>query len=101
MQGSEVKNSYGQVLIPLMLGLRRGTTVTAKMKGYDDASWEFEASGDTLPPHVFVMTRPVAPERPVVHERPIPTAAFVAGGVSAALLLTGATSIRSQEHNDL
>ena len=59
------------------------------MPGYLDQEWEFEAADAALPPHVFQMVKPAAVERPVVRERPIPTSAYVAGGATLALLITG------------
>jgi hypothetical protein len=103
VSGGEVRNSYGDARQTLELGLRRGHhIITAKLPGYVDGSWEFEASGATLAPHVFTMQKETAPERPMVQERPVPTLAYVTGGVSLGLLLCGGYfGIRAlQQHND-
>jgi hypothetical protein len=89
VEGQDVRNLYGPVLTPLTLALRRGHhVITARMNGYQDQQWEFEASGTTLPPRVFTMTKPVV-ERPPTRERPTPISAYVAGGVTLALAATG------------
>jgi hypothetical protein len=101
--GGEVRNSYGDVAKPIDVGLRRGHhVITARLAGYVDATWEFEASGANLPPHVFAMQKEAAPERPMITERPVPTAAYVSGAVTLGLLLTGGFfGLRAlQEHND-
>jgi len=88
--GGEVRNSYGEATQPIDLSLRRGHhVITAKLPGYQEQKWEFEASGAALPPHNFVLEKETEPERPVVRERPVPTAAYVSGAVTLGLLLTG------------
>jgi hypothetical protein len=94
VQGAPVHNNYGEVSAPMDLGLRRGHhVVRAKLAGYQDAEWDFDAAGgETLPPHVFHLQKNASATldvTPRVSERPIPTAAYVVGGVSGALLLTG------------
>jgi hypothetical protein len=48
------------------------------------------------------MEKEAAPERPMIRERPVPTAAYVSGAVTLGLLLTGGFfGLRAlQEHND-
>lgn len=102
VQGPDVRNSYGQADAPIVLGLRRGHhVITAKLPGYLDAQWEFEASGATLPPHVFSLVKPTV-ERQVVRERPLPTGAYVSGAVTLGLVLTGTiVGIKAlQDHSD-
>jgi hypothetical protein len=102
VQGPDVRNSYGDAEAPLVLWLRRGHhVITAKLAGYLDAEWEFEASGATLPPHVFEMIKPTV-LTPVVRERPLPTGAYVSGGTTIGLVLIGAiTGIKAlQDHSD-
>jgi hypothetical protein len=104
VEGVEVRNAYGEVLGPITLGLRHGRhAVTAKMPGYLDQQWEFEASGTTLAPHVFTMVKPAPVEqRATLRERPLPTAAYVAGaatlGLAATGLVVGLAAL--QKHND-
>jgi hypothetical protein len=109
---SEVHNSYGQATAPLTLGLRRGHhIVTARLLGYRDAIWEFEASaGDNLPPQVLKLVptevtpakEPDKTGRAVTYERPIPKYVYVSGGVSATLLVAGTVFglVALKEHSD-
>jgi hypothetical protein len=97
VQGSEVRNAYGEFLAPKDVGLRHGHhTIIAKLQGYLDQQWDFEATGATMPPHVFKMEKP-QPAAPgpfhvisIVRERPIPTGAWISGAVTVALAGTGA-----------
>jgi hypothetical protein len=94
IEGNDVRNAYGQATAPLTLGLRRGHhVITARLDGYVDQRWEFEASGTTLPPHVFTMAKvesalPAAP-RETTATRPVPTAAWVSGAVTLGLATAG------------
>jgi hypothetical protein len=102
VQGPDVRNSYGKADGPIVLGLRRGHhVITAKLPGYLDAQWEFEASGGALPAHVFELVKPQV-ERQVVRERPVPTGAYVSGVVTLGLILTGTVvGIKAlQDHSD-
>jgi hypothetical protein len=98
IEGTDIHNAYGEASAPLALGLRRGHhVITARLAGYLDQQWEFEASGTTLPPHVFTMVKPapVAPAFPQTgpigetSARPIPTAAWVSGVATLGLAATG------------
>lgn len=91
VQGLDIRNSYGQALGPLTLGLRRGHhIITARLTGYVDQQWEFDTNDPVLEPHVFTMVRPVEPERrETVRERPIPTSAYILGGGALALAAGG------------
>jgi hypothetical protein len=103
VQGPDVRNTYGDAEAPLVLWLRRGHhVITAKLPGYLDAQWEFEASGTTLPPHLFEMVKPTVALAPVVRERPLPVAAYVSGGTTIALVLAGTVlGIKAlQDHSD-
>ncbi|HEY6462632.1 MAG TPA: hypothetical protein VIY73_20830 [Polyangiaceae bacterium] len=108
IEGTDVRNLYGAANAPMELGLRRGHhVISARLPGYVEQRWEFEASGTTLPPHVFTMVRfgsaqPAAPVPEVPRSRPIPTAAYVTGGVSLGLLVTATISglAAVQKHND-
>jgi hypothetical protein len=102
IEGADVRNAYGEALAPLNLALRHGHhVITARMAGFQDQQWEFDASGTALPPHVFTLTRPVSADRPV-RERPTPVSAYVAGGVTLTLAVTGAVFglTALQKHND-
>jgi len=93
IEGNDVRNAYGQATAPLTLGLRRGHhVITARLEGYVDQRWEFEASGTTLPPHVFTMVKPavttVTPMETTA-SRPLPTAAYISGAVTLGLATAG------------
>lgn len=92
IEGNDVRNAYGQASEPLTLGLRRGHhVITAHLDGYVDQRWEFEASGTTLPPHVFTLVKPALPAVPVetTASRPLPTSVYVSGAVTLGLVATG------------
>jgi hypothetical protein len=92
IEGNDIKNAYGQATQPLTLGVRRGHhVITARMEGYVDQRWEFEASGTTLPPHVFSMVKPVVTvsSSETTASRPMPTAAYVSGGLTLGLATAG------------
>ncbi|HEY8086532.1 MAG TPA: hypothetical protein VIF09_01765 [Polyangiaceae bacterium] len=111
IDGTDIRNAYGEAKAPLVLGIRRGHhVITARLAGYVDQQWEFEASGTTLPPHVFTMIRPAQPGAAVLPvippqatlTRPIPTAAYISGAVTLGLAATGAVigMAAIQKHND-
>jgi hypothetical protein len=103
VEGADIKNSYGSALTPLSLGLRHGHhVVTARLAGYVDQPWEFDATEATAAPHVFTMTKPTLADRAVVRERPIPAAAYVVGGLTAALAIGGAVTgvLALSKHSD-
>jgi hypothetical protein len=103
VEGAEVRNVYGEILEPKQLGLRHGHhTIVAKLKGYLDQQWEFEATGSEMPPHVFHMEKPQANVVALVRERPIPTSVWVSGVVTLGLAGTGAVLgiAALQKHND-
>jgi hypothetical protein len=105
IEGNDIRNDYGQATGPLTLGLRRGHhVITARLEGYVDQRWEFEASGTTLPPHVFTMVKPAVTVTPTetTSSRPLPTAAYVSGaatlGLATAGLVFGLVALSA--HND-
>jgi hypothetical protein len=110
IEGNDIRNAYGQASAPMVLGLRRGRHVmTARLDGYLDQHWEFEASGTTLPPHIFAMVRtapstpsPIATRRETIMTRPVPVAAWVAGAATVGIAATGALIgvVAMQKHND-
>jgi hypothetical protein len=92
IEGNDIRNAYGQAKAPLTLGLRRGHhVITARLEGYVDQRWEFEASGTTLPPHSFTMVKTVVSVAPMetTPSRPVPTAAWVSGAVTLGLATAG------------
>jgi hypothetical protein len=106
IQGDEIRNSYGEVLTPLTILLRHGHHVMkARLPGYADQEWEFEANGSVMPAHVFQMQRPPPPPVPIqtiVHARPVPTSAYVVGGASLLLAAAGAVVgvLALKKHDD-
>ncbi len=103
VEGPDVRNSYGSILTPTTLGLRHGHhVITARLQGYLDQQWEFDASESTAPPHTFAMIKPAVADRPTIRERPVPTGAYVAGGATIALALGGAFfgALALQRHSD-
>ncbi len=103
IQGTEVRNSFGEASTPKELGLRHGHhVVIARLRGYLDQQWEFDATGSAMPPHVFRMERPASNMVSFVRERPIPAAAYVSGIVTLGLAGTGALLgiVALQKHKD-
>jgi hypothetical protein len=103
VEGPDVRNSYGSILTPTALGLRHGHhIITARLAGYLDQPWEFDATESTAPPHVFTMTKPIVADQQMVRERPLPTAAYVSGGATIALAIGGAFfgALALQKHSD-
>ncbi len=95
VQGQEIRNVYGPIVgpSPTVLGLRRGHhTLTARLDGYLDQSWEVDALDPSGPAHVFVMQKPAVFGPRFAMERPIPTSAFVVGGLTLALAIGGAVT---------
>jgi hypothetical protein len=91
IEGGDIRNTYGEAKASLVLGLRRGHhLITARLPGYLDQQWEFEASGTTLPPHAFTMVKPEPLPRAVTASRPIPVAAYASGAATLGLAITGA-----------
>jgi hypothetical protein len=98
VQGPEIRNAYGELMSPMVLGLRRGHhAITAKLAGYIDQTWEFDTADEQPPPHVFTMIKPFVAGATTIRERPIPTAAWITGGIAVALgvgsAVTGALAI--------
>jgi hypothetical protein len=86
VQGPEIRNIYGELSHPTAVGLRRGHhTLTARLAGYSDQTWEIDTADAPSAPHVFVMIAPSAPGPTYVRGRPIPAAAWVTGGLALAL----------------
>ncbi len=103
VEGSEIRNTYGEFLTPREIGLRHGHhTITARLHGYLDQQWEFEATGSAMSPHVFRMEHPPSNVVAVTGERPIPMSAWVSGAITLGLAGTGAILglAALQKHND-
>jgi hypothetical protein len=106
VQGADIRNVYGPLTAETTLGIRRGHhTVTAKLAGYLDQTWEFDANDQAPPPHAFVMVKPLPPVARTVRERPIPTAAWVTGGIAGVLAISGAVTgslalVEHQQYKD-
>jgi hypothetical protein len=103
VEGQDIKNSYGKATAPIVLGLRHGHhTITARLQGYIDQQWEFDATESAAPPHVFAMVKPTIAEPLVIHERPIPTSAWVSGSLTLGLAIAGASFgvIALSKHSD-
>jgi hypothetical protein len=106
VQGADIRNVYGPLTAETTLGVRRGHhTITAKLAGYLDQTWEFDASDQAPPPHAFVMVKPLVAVPRTVRERPIPTAAWVTGGVAGVLAIGGAVTgalalVEHQQYKD-
>ena len=102
VQGEEVRNVYPAMTVPVSLGLRRGHHVlTAKLTGYVDQSWEFDAIDGAPSAHTFYMVKTPAAEPQYVRERPVPASAYVAGGITVALAIGGAVmgALALSEHD--
>jgi hypothetical protein len=91
--GERVVNTYGPASQPLALGVHAGHHIlVARLSGYGDAEWEFEAGGGDLGSHALQL-KSLAPARvqgpdarPVSRtERPIPTSVVVGAGFTVAL----------------
>jgi hypothetical protein len=102
VEGQDVRNAYGPLLMPLALSLRHGHhVITARLNGYPDQQWEVEATGATLEPHVFTLVKATV-SRSFVHERPTPVGAYVGGAITLGLAATGSVFglIAIQKRND-
>jgi hypothetical protein len=103
IEGPDVRNTYAPSPGTMQLGLRRGHhIITARLAGYLDQQWEFDASESTAPFHVFTLVKPAIAERGTVRERPLPTAAYISGGATIALAIGGAVvgALALQKHSD-
>lgn len=113
VRGERVTNIYGPLSQPQKLGIRQGShQITAKLDGYVDQVWEFEAGSTEIPPHTFTMKKvesgavaatPVptpgapatgtqvqpAPETTAAASRPIPTGVYI-GAAATGVLTAGA-----------
>jgi hypothetical protein len=98
VQEARVVNTYGPVSAPMELGIRRGRhTLVAKLAGYPDQRWDFDANGGTLEAHVFRFKTPAAqavaaaPDQVRSTVGPTsPTGIWVAGALTVALGTAGA-----------
>ncbi|HEY4013893.1 MAG TPA: hypothetical protein VGM06_11190 [Polyangiaceae bacterium] len=106
VQGDEIRNSYGEILTPLSILLHHGHHVMkARLPGYADTDWEFEASGTVMPAHVLQMVRPPPPPAvapAIARSRPVPTGVYVLGGATVLLAAAGAVVgvLALKKHDD-
>jgi hypothetical protein len=126
VRGERVTNIYGPIAQSQKLGIRQGShQITAKLDGYVDAVWEFDAGSAEIPPHTFTLKKvesgavaanpaptpanpttvaPVqsAPETPVATSRPIPTGVYIGaaatGALAAGAVVTGILALG--KHSD-
>jgi hypothetical protein len=95
VRGERITNVYGPVDGKTSIGLRPGHhVITARLAGYDEATWEVEAYAGGRDEHAFAMRKTVvaAPAGPAV-ERPTPSVApWVVMGGGGAMLAAGAIS---------
>jgi hypothetical protein len=103
IEGQEVRNSYGELTASKELGLRHGHhIITARLRGYQDQTWEFDAAGSAMSPHVFHMEMAQSNAVVMVKERPLSTGVVVSGIATLGLTITGAVMgvVALQRHND-
>lgn len=99
VRGAHVTNTYGPAQGKLELGIRPGHHVfTAKLAGYESASWEVEAYAGGKEQHTFALKEPPKALSPVpaAERRERPSAAgpiIVASAGGAMLVAAGITGI--------
>jgi hypothetical protein len=117
VRGERVTNNYGPITTATRLGVRQGShQITAKLDGYPDVTWEFDAGATEVAPHAFTFKKldvavvpvpvttptPVTVEAPKVAERPVPTGVYVGlaatGVFAAAAVVTGVLALG--KHSD-
>ncbi len=93
-RGGNVTNHYMVKDGSIELRIRPGNhKITAKLKGYEDAVWEFNAAAASQHEHSFVLERPSTGQAPgsgpvdsgATH-RPVPVSVWIGAGVTGALL---------------
>jgi hypothetical protein len=102
--GATVVNRYGPHTDKVALGVRPGRhRVTARLDGYKDAIWSFEAAPggtyqytfklekipDSAGPGMQPSAEPISPSAPQVVDRPVPASVYIIGGLSLALAAGG------------
>jgi len=91
VQGSRITNVYGPLNARIEIGIRPGHHImTAKLEGYEDKVWEFEAYAGARERYAFSM-KPRATQMPSQpHESKANPVPWLVTGVGAAMLLSGA-----------
>lgn len=95
VKGGPITNVYGPVRGRIELGVRPGHhLLTVKAEGYDDATWELDATAGAHETHSFEMKlKQVAPPPPPPGSGPSgkggPMGAWITVGVGGALLVAG------------
>lgn len=95
-RGDRVINNYSVTDGKLDVRLRPGNhKITAKLKGYEDATWEFNAPAASSHEHSFLLEKPKdtggtggpsgAADAGATH-RPVPVGVWIGAGVTGALL---------------
>lgn len=95
-QGGNVVNHYSIEGGEVTLRVRPGNhKITAKLPGYDDAVWEFNAAASSSHEHSFLLEKPAAaggkggggPEDGgAATHRPVPVSVWIGAGVTGALV---------------
>jgi hypothetical protein len=106
VRGDRVTNAYGPVNGKIEIGIRPGHHVfTAKLAGYENATWELEAHAGAKEEHTFVLKEraAVAPIAPRREEKASLTGPVVALSAGAAMLVGGAITgaIALSKTNDI
>jgi hypothetical protein len=118
VRGETVTNAYDPINQSTRLGLHQGShRMTAKLDGYPDSTWEFEAAaGQEVPPHKFVFVKsavselaPVVAVPPPILEtsaaatrRPLTPAFWIGvaatGALTVATVVTGVVALQDRSN---
>lgn len=97
VRGERITNVYGPVDGKTVIGIRPGHhVITAKVAGYEDATWELEAYAGGRDQHAFTMKAPTAPVAARSAAEPDPGSKsgshigpWIVIGTGAAMLVAG------------
>lgn len=105
VRGPHVTNSYGPLKAPIEIGIRPGHhIITAKVPGYEDATWEVEAYAGAKDQHAFALKERAAPTAgPRREEKPSVAGPIILLSTGAAMLGAGAITgvIALNKTNDI
>jgi hypothetical protein len=106
VRGDRVTNAYGPVNGKIEIGIRPGHHVfTAKLAGYENATWELEAYAGAKEQHTFVLKEraPVTPVGPRREQKASITGPVIVLSAGAAMLVGGAVTgaIALSKTNDI
>lgn len=91
VRGPRVTNAYGPVKDRIEIGMRPGHhVITARLAGYEDATWEVEAYAGAREQHAFALKERVVPTVSPREEKPSLTGPIVVLSAGAATLGAGA-----------